>query len=69
MATTVTYTILNISCKHCVHTIQSELSELGGVVSVIADLDTKQATITFEPPATEGMVKELLAELNYPVTN
>ncbi len=30
--TTVTYSIPNISCGHCVHTIQSELSELSGVL-------------------------------------
>lgn len=64
-----TYTIPNISCGHCVHTIQSEVSELPGVVSVIADQLTKTATITFEPPATEEKIKSLLAEINYPVAN
>ena len=39
---TVTFNIPNISCNHCVHTINMELSELEGVVSVSADLDTKQ---------------------------
>lgn len=66
MATTVTYTIPNISCGHCVHTIKSELSELKGVLTVEADQSTKQATITYEPPATEDGIKALLAEINYP---
>ena len=66
MTTTVTYTIPNISCGHCVHTIKSELSELKGVVTVAADQSTKQATITYEPPATEDGIKALLAEINYP---
>ena len=65
--TTVTYSIPNISCGHCVHTIQSEVSELSGVQSVQADQNTRQAVITFEPPATEEKIKELLAEINYPV--
>jgi copper chaperone len=69
MATTKSYTIPNISCKHCVHTIQTEVSDLRGVINVIADLDTKQASITFEPPATEEKIMELLGEINYPVTN
>jgi len=64
--TTVTFTIPNISCGHCVHTIQSEVSELPGVKSVQADQNTKQAVISFEPPATEEKIKELLAEINYP---
>jgi copper chaperone CopZ len=65
--TTVTYKIPNISCGHCVHTIQSEVSELSGVTSVVADMATKQAVITFDAPASEEMIKSLLAEINYPV--
>ena len=65
--TTVTYSIPNISCGHCVHTIQSEVSELPGVKAVQAELQTKKATITFEPPATEEGIKALLAEIAYPV--
>jgi len=64
--TTVTYSIPAISCNHCVHTIQSEVSELEGVTAVVAEADTKKATITFEAPATEEQIKALLAEINYP---
>ncbi len=65
--TTVTYSIPNISCNHCVHTITMELNDMQGVSSVVADMDGKQATITFEPPATEVAIKGLLSEINYPV--
>ena len=64
---TVTYTVPNISCHHCVHTIQSEVSDLEGISSVLADLDTKTVKISFEPPASEDSIKSLLAEINYPV--
>ncbi len=64
--TTVTYHIPNISCHHCVHTIKSEISELPGVILVEADVETKQASITYEPPATEEEIKKALAEINYP---
>lgn len=64
--TTVTYTIPNISCGHCVHTIQMEVSELAGVESVKADQQAQTATITFEAPATEEAIVSLLAEINYP---
>lgn len=64
---TVTYNIPNISCNHCVHTIKSEVSDLAGVKSVEADPMFKQATITFDDPATEAQIKALLAEINYPV--
>jgi copper chaperone CopZ len=63
---TVTYSIPNISCMHCVHTIKTEVGELEGVREVVADAAGKQATITFEAPATEEQIKALLAEINYP---
>ncbi len=64
---TVTYSIPNISCGHCVHTIKSEVSDLPGVQRVEADVVTRRATITFDTPATEEKIKDLLAEINYPV--
>jgi copper chaperone len=64
---TVTYSIPNINCGHCVHTIKSELGDLQGVKSVEADPASKKATITFDTPATEEKIKALLVEINYPV--
>ena len=65
--TTVTYSIPNISCNHCTHTIKMEVGDLAGVQTVEASVDNKQATITFDAPATEETIKSLLAEINYPV--
>ena len=65
--TTVTYSIPNISCGHCVHTIKMEVSDLTGVQSVEANQESKTATITFDMPASEDKIKALLAEINYPV--
>ncbi len=62
---TVTYTIPNISCMHCVHTIKTEVGDLAGVKSVDANAQTKQTTITFDSPATEQQIIELLKEINY----
>lgn len=67
--TTVTYSIPNISCMHCVHTIQTEVGDLEGVASVVANKDNRTATITFNEPATEEKIKAVLAEINYPVAN
>ncbi len=65
--TTVKYSIPNISCGHCVHTIQTEVADMEGVLSVKADQATRAVEITFDAPATEAKIKELLAEINYPV--
>jgi len=66
MPTKVTYSIPNIHCGHCVHTIQSELIDLPGVKSVKADQDLRVATIEYEPPASEEKIKQLLASIDYP---
>ncbi len=65
--TTVKYSVPNISCMHCVHTIQTEIADLEGVKSVKADAPTKAVEIVFGTPASEEKIKALLAEINYPV--
>lgn len=63
---TVTYTIPAIHCAHCTHTIEMEVSELQGVQSVKADLNSKKVEIKFDSPADESKIKALLAEIDYP---
>lgn len=65
--TTIKYSVPNISCGHCVHTIQVEVSEVEGVQSVKADQESQVVEITFDDPATEDGIKALLDEINYPV--
>ena len=64
--TTVTYSVPNISCGHCVHTIQMEVGDMDGVQTVTASAETKQVEIVFDAPADEEGIKALLAEINYP---
>jgi copper chaperone len=67
--TTVTYKIPNISCGHCVHTIQMEVGDLAGVEKVEASAETKTAKIIFGEPATEAKIKAMLADINYPAVD
>jgi len=48
-------------------TITTELSALDGVISVSGDVDNKDVSVVFEPPATEEGIKNLLQEIGYPV--
>ena len=64
---TVKYSVPNISCGHCVHTIQTEVADLAGVTSVKADANSKSVEVVFDLPASEEKIKQLLAEINYPV--
>lgn len=64
--TTKTFTVPNISCGHCVHTIESEVAELAGVTSVKADQASKQVTVNWQEPASWEKIQSLLQEINYP---
>lgn len=67
--TKVLYTIPNISCGHCVHTIKTELSDVDGVKKVDANQETKVVEIEFDAPASEEKLKALLALIEYPVAS
>ena len=64
--TTVHYTVPNISCAHCTHTIKMEVGDIEGVQTVEAEVDSKEVTITFDDPATESQILALLEEIYYP---
>ena len=64
---TIQYHVPNISCAHCVHTIQMELSELDGVQRVTANEEQQTVQVEYQPPANDSAIRSLLAEINYPV--
>jgi copper chaperone CopZ len=64
--TTKTFAVPNISCGHCTHTIETEVSDLAGVKEVNADEGTRQVTVTYDDPASWEEIKSLLQEINYP---
>ena len=59
----------NISCGHCVMTIQRELNELKGVKKVEGDPTTKEITVEWENPATLEKIKSTLEEIDYPAAD
>ena len=60
-----TFTVPNISCGHCVHTVEMEVGDLAGVKSVKADQDSKQVVVEWGEPATWEQIEALLVEINY----
>jgi copper chaperone len=62
----VEFNVPAISCGHCVKTIEMELGELEGVVSVSANLDSKKVRVEYDQPANEEKILDLLASINYP---
>jgi len=63
---TKTFKVPNISCGHCVHTIQNEVGELDGVKRVVAAEDTRLVTVEWDAPQSWETIKALLEEINYP---
>ena len=60
--------IPNISCEHCVHAIKSEIESLEGIISIDVDKDSKEVLITWHEQILDwDSIKNLLAEINYPV--
>ncbi len=65
--TTKTVKVPNISCHHCVMTIERELGELGGVAQVKAEEASKEVTVSWDPEATTWTaIADLMTEINYP---
>ena len=60
-----TFTVPNISCGHCTHTIEMEVGDLAGVQRVKADQATRQVVVEWEAPATWEQIKATLVEINY----
>lgn len=60
------FSVPNITCGHCVMTIQKELGELEGVSKVEGDPGKKEITVQWDAPASLEKIKSTLKEINYP---
>jgi copper chaperone len=60
------YDVPNISCGHCVATIERELRTVSGVQDVVGDLNTKQVAVGYEDESVLPRVEEMLKEIGYP---
>lgn len=61
-----TFTVPNISCDHCVHSIKMEVGEIAGVQRVEADQESKRVTVVWNEPASWNQIRDTLVEINYP---
>ena len=64
--TSKTVKVPNISCGHCVMTIEREVGELAGVASVKAEQASRDVTIAWNPDATDWeAIAGLMKAINY----
>ena len=58
----------DISCGHCVSTVQDAVGKLDGVSQVHASAETKFVDVDFDPTATSvESISRTLADAGYPV--
>lgn len=64
----VSLTAPDISCGHCVSTVQQAVGEVPGVASVSASADTKVIDVRFDPDqVTIDKIEAVLDDAGYPV--
>jgi copper chaperone len=62
-----TVNVTNINCGHCTSTIERELAEIEGIISVKADKDTKTVAIEWDELILAWtQITDLLDEIGYP---
>jgi copper chaperone len=66
---TKTFSVPNISCKHCEHTIRRELKSLTGVEVLDVSVDNKQLTLSYTDDAALAKALSTLKEIGYPVAS
>ena len=64
---TATYTVVGMTCGHCVSAVTEEVSAVPGVTAVDVDLATGGLTVTGADPVDEGAVRAAVEEAGYEV--
>ncbi len=64
---TATYTVVGMTCSHCVSAVTEEVAALPGVTGVDVDLATGGLTVTSDTPVDEGVVRAAVEEAGYEV--
>ena len=64
---TATYTVVGMTCGHCVSAVTEEVSQLPGVTGVDVDLASGGLTVTSDSPVEESAVRAAVEEAGYEV--
>ena len=66
---TATYTVVGMTCGHCVSAVTEEVSQVPGVTGVEVDLASGGVTVTSETPVEETAVRAAVEEAGYEVAD
>ena len=62
---TATYTVIGMTCEHCVLSVREELEEIKAVTAVDIDLDTGTVSLTASEPIAPDQVRAAVEEAGY----
>ncbi|RBQ18186.1 cation-transporting ATPase [Spongiactinospora rosea] len=62
---TATYTVIGMTCGHCVNSVKEEVSEVPGVTGVEVDLSTGLLTVHSDGPADASAIGAAVTEAGY----
>ena len=64
---TTTYTVVGMTCGHCVSAVTEEVSQVPGVTGVDVDLESGGLTVTSAAPVEADAVRAAVEEAGYQV--
>ena len=62
---TATYTVVGMTCGHCVNAVTEEVSAVPGVSTVDVDLESGGLTVSGDAPVDEAAVRAAVEEAGY----
>ena len=67
MSTTTEYTVVGMTCGHCVASVTEEVSAIEGVTDVDVDLESGRLRVTSDEPVDPTAIQEAVVEAGYQV--
>ena len=67
MTTTQTFTVVGMTCEHCVRAVQTEVGAIPGVEDVAVDLASGRVAVTSGAPLDDRDVRAAVEEAGYEV--
>ena len=62
---TATYTVVGMTCGHCVSAVTEEVTAVPGVTAVDVDLASGRLTVTSDAPVDDDAVRAAVDEAGY----
>lgn len=65
MSVTSTYTVVGMTCGHCVASVREEVTEVPGVETVDVELESGRLTVTSGEPLADDLIEAAVVEAGY----